>query len=110
MSIKNIGRETLPGLRIEDQGPRRSWRVHIGRDLDRAIGEPAYVLLDRRGNALHIRPAEEDMEGRYTVTRAGNSIPRISIGKSIADELDLQEGRYLAEVRGGHIICLFVAL
>lgn len=109
-SDRRPGRDTLPGLRIEDQGSGRSWRVHIGRDLDRAIGQPDYVVLSRRGNALHIRPAEEHMDGRYSVIRVGNSIPRISIGKSMVEELHLEEGRFEAAVKRGQIVCVFASL
>jgi len=88
---------------------RGSHRLTIGKELWRAIGSPARVAIDRRGNALHIVPTDREEPGTYAISGASNSIPSISIGVRICRE-DLQilppDTWEQCHVRRGEIIVL----
>lgn len=69
-----------------------SWQLIIGKELWRAIGKPARVILERRGTSLHIIPVDPDLadpdepEGYAVSGGDSHSAARISIGKRVARE------------------------
>lgn len=91
---------------------RGSWQLCIGKELWRAIGNPAYISLDRHGNSLRIGPEQHgDEPGIYSINGGDKrSMPRINIGGRIArEEYQLRPGRFenCRIVRGKIVVFLF---
>lgn len=79
---------------------RERLRLYIGRGFFYDLGSPSRFDLQRIGSQLVLRPASGDAGLAFT---SGKGMPRAFID-GWADLLDLEPGRYDAEIRDGAIV------
>jgi hypothetical protein len=83
---------------IDDQ-PHKSWKIRIGKELYRKLEAPEYMIVERVGGRLTIRPADAWERGYYTINWGVSLQPCFSVGRPQGTALELRGGVYEAEIR-----------
>lgn len=81
-------------------GQQERLRLYVGRGIWYDLGSPARLDVQREGGRVLLRPASGD--AGFAVV-AGRGMPRLWCDGA-RDLIDLEDGRYQAELRGGAIV------
>ncbi len=94
------GRTPARWVRIErrQEGQRDSLWIFVGRGLYYELDSPKRLDIQRRGHTLILVPASGD--AGYSLVAPAGHMPHFR-ADGARDLVDLEDGRYSAEVRGG---------